>query len=150
MAPSHPLLKFKLGHYQDCRTAGYLGTEVETVHAAGSCGEGDAPGGPCQAAPAAPSRRLPATQTGCSRASSAYERGTRRALVQDLRACGGSRLTLAFIAPRIFAAIIANLLTKPWPAAPFAAARSAGSPLRRGRGHLAAAGVRGRGLPKCA
>jgi hypothetical protein len=60
---------------QDCRAVVYFRTEVKTVHAAGSCGEGDAPAGTCQAAPAAPS------SVGCSRASSAYEWGGRRAVM---------------------------------------------------------------------
>jgi hypothetical protein len=54
----------------------YFRTEVKTVHAAGSCGAGDAPVGTCQATPAAPSsaikrRRGPPTRAHLRRMSGA-------------------------------------------------------------------------------
>jgi hypothetical protein len=71
----HPLLKFKLGHYQDCRAVRYFRTEVETIHAAVAGGAGNAPAGICQAAPAAPSsvikRRGPAARAPLRRMSGA-------------------------------------------------------------------------------
>jgi hypothetical protein len=57
---------------EDCRAVGYFRTEVNPVHAASSCGEGDAPAGTC---PAAPSSAL-------QRRGPAARRGGRRALVQ--------------------------------------------------------------------
>ena len=56
---------------QDCAVV-YFRTEVKTVHAADSCGEGDAPAGTCQAAPSSViKRRGPAARAHLRRMSGA-------------------------------------------------------------------------------